>query len=251
MARITVREKNAAIALLVADTVRDRILSLQQDTNAHWNDIVSELYDTNTIKRNNKAVQTIFNQRGDDIGLAIEEDWNGIVEMLRNDDLRIREITHIHPERDSTDPLGVCPSGMFEEAYSPSKVFENIWNETGEPASVKLPTKMKYLTTYEAPRDHGSVCSIVDPDEYDDSSLEVDVDMHIPHDCRTQREFNKRANAIRDDMEKLTDTLRESIRNARSDTTVLATVPELEPYLVVSEEQIASVSDLLKKAKKD
>lgn len=246
MAKVTVRDKNAAIADLVVDTVRSRIETLREDSDAHWNAIATEVYDADTIKRNNKTVQFLFDERAD-ISISVEEDWNGLVDMMRDDDLRIREITHVVPE-DSDDPLALCPCGVYESDYHPDNLFEKIWNGKGKAVAVKLPVKMKFLTTELPPKDTSRSCSLTDPDKYNDNELAIDIDNHVPLDCRTQREFRNRSNAIVGDMKKLTNTLRDSLRNARTDTKVIEVVPELEPYLMVAEKQKASVSELLKKA---
>ena len=72
---------------------------------------------------------------------------------------------------------------------------------------------------------------MTDPADYKDSEFNIDIDMYIPTDCRTQREFRTRATKIGKDAKSLYDQLQAATNNCRSVASLIKVVPSLEKYV--------------------
>jgi len=253
MANVNAKMKQAAIKALIVDTLRDRVVALRRETDQHWTDIAKEVIDEREIARNNEMVRSLMENREALKFQTDLDDWGNDValEWLNDKDLRVREIVKIGDEDDGTDPLNL----RYDlRGGTVGDVIVDIWKEAAPLVGIELPEPILVLTTERPPKDTPHMCSLVDPDEYDDTVLKYDIHQHVPQDCRTQREFKKRAKAIGSDAQALFNSLTEATRNARTDTAVIKAVPALEKYLaeevpvLTATGEVMNVNDLLTKA---
>lgn len=245
MANITVAEKKNAMNQLVIDTFRKQIEKLRKDADQHWKNIVLEILDEDNIVANNEVVNTLWARK--DTAILEEEGLGGVnMEWLTDEDLRIQAIYTVAANQYDSDPLGVVSKAWHSYGDIGHLLFRKVWEEVYPPVQVVLPINMLKLTTKPIPEDEPGVCSMEDPEEYDDHMSTFDVTNHVPTDCRTQREFQKRADDIGSAAAQLYDGVNAAIRNARTDTAVIKAVPELEKYL--TEIKSVDIDALLKKA---
>ena len=253
MSSINSNQRRDAITALITDTLSQRVVDLRHETDEHWRAIANEILSSADIMNTNELVQRIMNDR-QAFKLAFDQnDWHMEIEGLDDKNLRIRTVRAIGANGangDETDPLGLeCSFGSGTIADA----LRRIWAEAAPAVQVSLSEPMMILSTIPVPRDKPGVCSIVDPDEYDDTFMLIDVDDYIPSNCRTQRKFKARVAAIGDDGKKLYDSMMSATRNCRSTVSVIRVIPELGPYLADPadhpENVTVNVSAMLAKAR--
>lgn len=249
MANLTAVQRRAAIRALVLNTISPRISALREETDAHWYAIMGEVASAADIKTANRITTDLVRYRSQvhlALNLAdawIDSDW------CEDKDLHVRTINFLVPENNAVDPLGVLPGFGYDQMADSLK---EAWKQAGPEVKYKMKTALKILSTNPPPKDIPGQCSIQNPDTYKDNVLSIDVDMYVPNDCRTEREFRSRVEKIAKDANNLFEGLQEATRNCRSVESFVKVVPEIEKYIQDPGEvpvvKTSNINTLLKKA---
>lgn len=240
---ISINEKRSAVRRLVADAIRARVIALREQSDDHWNAIVAELFDAETIRHNNDFV-TLAASNFKVATLLIGADT-----YYGTDQRVIVKTNTIRPEGDydERDPFNMIsamrPGLDYAQTENLVEEMREIWNSAGV-LSFKTPIPMSYLTTAET--NDGTFCNL--NDEKDPSGAwAFDVEDVVPVDCTTKKMFMKTAKSIGADATSLYTTIMDAIRLARTDVAVVKAVPELAQYLTAAPGS-ASVAAMLKQA---
>ena len=249
---IKAAEKRDAINALVMDTVRDRVIALRQEVDEHYLAIMNEVLDEDSVQEKNSITQTLYDQREAidhmiNITIAIGDVYAD-VDFLTEKELRVREITTIKSH--DADPLNVAPYSM---AGKMSDAVRDVFYQARPEPVVTLPLPLLVLTTTQPPRDTKKACAIVNPALYDDNVEEFDidqVDVGLPTECSTRRDFRNRYEAVAKDANNLYEQLVSLTKNCRSVESLTKAVPQLGEYVNEPEaELVPDVGSLLKKAR--
>ena len=228
MPAITAKEKKHAIGQLISDTIKDRVVELRHDTELHWREVMTEIFDEQTIRSNNDVLMSMMNNQ-DILSITTSTSRYDSVNFC-DKDARIKKVTVIHPNN-RIDPIGVRYDIVHGNSSAHSNIID-IWSNAAPNTELKLTQVMFSITADDVPTDSGSSCALTDPDEYRDDIEVVELDeISFIEECRTVRAFKERAKQISTDINKLEETLENATRNCRTDTNLIKTIPELEKYI--------------------
>lgn len=240
---ISINEKRGAVRRLVADAIRARVIALREQSDEHWNAIVAELFDAETIRHNNDLV-TLAATNYKVATLLLNTD-----SYYSHDQQVVVKTNTIRPEDDydESDPFDMIrtmrPGLDYAQTENMVEEMREIWKSVGA-LSFKTPIPMSYMTRAESNDD--TVCNL--NDEKDQSGAwKFDVEDVVPVDCTTKKTFVKAAKSIGADATSLYTTIMDAIRLARTDVAVIKAVPELAQYLTAAPGS-TSVAAMLKQA---
>jgi len=252
MSTVTLDTKRHAIILLIGALIEERVKNLHQRQSEHHKTILGEVFDGESITKINTMSEIVvaFPELTQQAIDKVSGWWRmGAIkdgEVVRNPFASV-------DYRESA-PFWNLSTGDGFITQQLDAFFDEVWNACAKsnPTRITLPVPMFVIV--DKPSEDSTGCNVDDESEETSDYFSVNVSDFIPsEDCTTAREFSKMAKAIGEDASNLAKQIFNTIRPCRSESAILALVPDLEPYICSEsaspEGRKDSISSLIKKVR--